>query len=42
MPSPTFAYSSGAMLLLLLVNVRNAWDLTVTFARRHSDSQHNS
>jgi prepilin signal peptidase PulO-like enzyme (type II secretory pathway) len=33
---------AGAMLLLLLVNVRNAWDLTVTFARRHSDKHHNS
>lgn len=32
---------AGAMLLLLLVNVRNAWDLTVTFARRHSDTRHN-
>ncbi len=30
---------AAAMLLLLLVNVRNAWDLTVTFARRHSDSR---
>jgi hypothetical protein len=28
-----------SMLLLLLVNIRNAWDLTVTFARRHSDSR---
>jgi hypothetical protein len=32
---------AGAMLLLLLVNVRNAWDLTVTFARRHSDTARN-
>jgi hypothetical protein len=30
---------AGALLLLLLVNVRNAWDLTVTFARRHSDTK---
>jgi len=30
---------AAAMLLLLLVNVRNAWDLTVTFARRHSDTR---
>ncbi len=30
---------AAAMLLLLLVNVRNAWDLSVTFARRHSDKQ---
>jgi hypothetical protein len=29
---------AAATLLLLLVNVRNAWDLTVTFARRHSDT----
>jgi hypothetical protein len=28
---------AASLLLLLLVNVRNAWDLTVTFARRHSD-----
>jgi hypothetical protein len=33
---------AGALLLLLLVNVRNAWDLTVTFARRHSDTARNS
>jgi len=33
---------AAAMLLLLLVNVRNAWDLTVTFARRHSDTARNS
>jgi hypothetical protein len=33
---------AGAMLLLLLVNVRNAWDLTVTFARRHSDTRNTS
>jgi len=30
---------AAAMLLLLFVNVRNAWDLSVTFARRHSDKQ---
>jgi len=33
---------AAAMLLLLLVNVRNAWDLTVTFVRRHSDTARNS
>ena len=33
---------AGALLLLLLVNVRNAWDLTVTFARRHSDTAQNT
>jgi hypothetical protein len=25
---------AGALVLLLLVNIRNAWDLTITFARR--------
>jgi|HubBroStandDraft_5_1064220.scaffolds.fasta_scaffold74406_2 hypothetical protein len=30
---------AAAALLLLLVNIRNAWDLTVTFARRHSDTR---
>jgi hypothetical protein len=25
---------AGALLLLLLVNIRNAWDLTITFVRR--------
>jgi hypothetical protein len=33
---------AAAMLLLLLVNVRNAWDLTVTFVRRHSDTKQNT
>ena len=28
---------AGSLLLLLLVNIRNAWDLTITFARRHGD-----
>jgi hypothetical protein len=27
---------AGALILLLLVNIRNAWDLTVFFARRRS------
>jgi hypothetical protein len=29
---------AASMLLLLLVNIRNAWDLAVTFARRHADN----
>jgi hypothetical protein len=29
---------AAAMLLLLLVNIRNAWDLAVTLARRHTDN----
>lgn len=28
---------AASLLLLLLVNIRNAWDLTITFARRHGD-----
>jgi hypothetical protein len=28
---------AGALILLLLVNIRNAWDLMVFFARRRSD-----
>jgi hypothetical protein len=28
---------AGALILLLLVNIRNAWDLTVWFARRRTD-----
>jgi hypothetical protein len=28
---------AGAMIVLLLVNIRNAWDLTVFFAQRRSD-----
>jgi len=28
---------AGALLLLLVVNIRNAWDLTVFFAQRRSD-----
>jgi len=27
---------AGALVLLLLVNIRNAWDLTLTFARRRA------
>jgi hypothetical protein len=26
---------NGALLLLAIVNIRNAWDLTLTMARRH-------
>jgi hypothetical protein len=29
---------AGALVLLLLVNIRNAWDLTITFARRRIGS----
>ena len=29
---------AASLLLLLLVNIRNAWDLTITFARRHGDN----
>ncbi len=29
---------AGGLLLLLLVNIRNAWDLMLTMVRRHSDS----
>jgi hypothetical protein len=29
---------AGALLLLLLVNIRNAWDLTLDMVRRRSDS----
>ena len=28
---------AGALVLLLLVNIRNAWDLTITFVQRHTD-----
>jgi hypothetical protein len=28
---------AGGLLLLLLVNIRNAWDLMLTMVRRHSD-----
>jgi hypothetical protein len=28
---------AGALVLLLLVNIRNAWDLTITFVRRRTD-----
>jgi hypothetical protein len=31
---------AASLLLLLLVNIRNAWDLTITFARRHGDKVH--
>jgi hypothetical protein len=27
---------AGALLLLAIVNIRNAWDLTLTMARRRS------
>ena len=27
---------AGALLLLLIVNVRNAWDLTLSMVRRHA------
>jgi hypothetical protein len=30
---------AAALVLLLLVNIRNAWDLTITFVRRRTDSQ---
>lgn len=28
---------AGALILLLLVNIRNAWDLMITFVQRHTD-----
>ncbi len=28
---------AGALIFLLLVNIRNAWDLTIAFARRRTD-----
>jgi hypothetical protein len=28
---------AGALVLLLLVNIRNAWDLMITFVQRHTD-----
>ncbi len=28
---------AGALLLLLIVNIRNAWDLTLAMVRRHAD-----
>ena len=28
---------AGALLVLLVVNIRNAWDLTIDLVRRHSD-----
>jgi hypothetical protein len=33
---------AAALLLLLMVNVRNAWDLAITFVRRHSDLARNN
>ncbi|HZP71565.1 MAG TPA: hypothetical protein VFB29_16635 [Pseudolabrys sp.] len=30
---------AGALLALTIVNVRNAWDLTLSMARRHADGQ---
>jgi hypothetical protein len=29
----------GGLLLLLIVNIRNAWDLTLTMVQRHSGSR---
>jgi hypothetical protein len=31
---------AGALLLLLIVNIRNAWDLTLSLARRHASELH--
>jgi hypothetical protein len=31
-------FLGGALLLLLIVNIRNAWDLTLEMVRRHSDT----
>jgi hypothetical protein len=31
------AILAGALLLLLVVNIRNAWDLTLAFARRQAE-----
>ena len=28
---------AGALVLLLIVNIRNAWDLMITFVQRHTD-----
>jgi hypothetical protein len=33
---------AGALVLLLLVNIRNAWDLTLTFARHRPDGNSHS
>jgi hypothetical protein len=30
---------AGALLTLLIVNIRNAWDLTLSMVRRHSDGK---
>lgn len=30
---------AGALILLLLINIRNAWDLTVYFARQRTDAK---
>jgi hypothetical protein len=30
---------AGALVLLLLINIRNAWDLTLTFARRRTNDR---
>ncbi len=32
---------AASLLVLLLVNIRNAWDLAVTLARRHTDARKN-
>ncbi len=30
---------AGALLVLLVINIRNAWDLTLTMVRRHGDKK---
>ncbi|HTQ83339.1 MAG TPA: hypothetical protein VMI47_08730 [Pseudolabrys sp.] len=30
---------AGALLLLLIINIRNAWDLTLSMVRRHGDNK---
>ena len=35
---PRSTVLAGALLLLLIVNIRNAWDLTLSMVRRHSDA----
>jgi len=34
-----FLVLAGALLTLLIVNIRNAWDLTLSMVRRHSQEQ---
>jgi hypothetical protein len=31
---------AGALVLLLLINIRNAWDLTIAFVRRRTNQSH--